>query len=195
MKQNAHVAAEHSLFILEHVERDPDVTQADLAGRLDVAVGSVNWYLKRLVAKGFIKVTHLQRRRLRYLITPQGFAEKTRLALSYMEVSLRTYRELRQESRSLLAEARARGFAAVRVHGQGDAGEIVRLTCLEMGMRVAGSDDAIELPTLVVGGTRLTVTWPLRALGGPVEPATAGAVHAAPVWRSSEWVAQEAEGS
>lgn len=166
MRQNALAAAEHSLLILEQVERDPDVTQADLASRLGVAVGSVNWYLKRLVAKGYIKVAQLQRRRLRYLITPQGIAEKTRLALSYMEVSLRTYRELREESRRLIGEARARGFSSILVDGDGDAGEIVRLTCMEMGMHVAGSGEFRQWPAVVTTGTRLSLTWPLTAVPG-----------------------------
>jgi len=50
--------------------RADHITQADLAARLGVAVGSVNWYLKRLINKGHIKVRQMKRRRLRYLITP-----------------------------------------------------------------------------------------------------------------------------
>jgi DNA-binding MarR family transcriptional regulator len=58
--------------ILNHIDQNPDTTQADLATQLDVAVGSVNWYLKRLVNKGYIKVKQMERRRLRYLLTPQA---------------------------------------------------------------------------------------------------------------------------
>ena len=48
--------------LLEHIERDPDVTQASLAAQLGVAVGTVNWHLKRLVAKGYVKVKRAKRR-------------------------------------------------------------------------------------------------------------------------------------
>ena len=68
--------SERELQILEYLERNPDTTQADLATRLGVAVGSVNWYLKRLINRGYVKVRQMQRRRLRYLVTPQGLAEK-----------------------------------------------------------------------------------------------------------------------
>jgi DNA-binding MarR family transcriptional regulator len=71
--------AEQDLRILEEIEHNPDITQADLAGRLGVAIGSVNWYLKRMINKGYIKVRQMQRRRLRYLITPQGLAIKAGL--------------------------------------------------------------------------------------------------------------------
>ena len=50
---------EQDLQILEQVERNPDITQADLATRLGMAVGSVNWYLKRLINKGYIKVRQM----------------------------------------------------------------------------------------------------------------------------------------
>jgi predicted transcriptional regulator len=59
----------YDLQILNHIEENPETTQADLATQLGVAVGSVNWYIKRLVNKGYIKVTRMQRRRLKYLLT------------------------------------------------------------------------------------------------------------------------------
>src|SRR5512142_3072660 len=92
------------LRILEEIERNPDITQASLAVQLGVAVGKVNWYLKRLVNKGYVKVTHLQRRKLHYFLTPSGLALKFDLTRSYMEVSLRAYRELREAARKTLGE-------------------------------------------------------------------------------------------
>jgi DNA-binding MarR family transcriptional regulator len=152
--------AEHALRILEHIERDPEVTQAHLAAQLGVAVGSVNWYLKRLIAKGFVKVAHLQRRRLRYLITPQGIGEKARLTLSFMEVSLQVYRRIRHQSRALLAQVRTRGYQRVRVLGDGDVAEIIRLTCLEQETSIAESDSGGPYPAVVVSGDRLSLHWP-----------------------------------
>ena len=99
----------HELRILEQIEQDPEATQSDLAARMGVAVGTVNWYVKRLVKKGHIKVTRLQRRRLRYLITPDGIAEKTRLAMEYVRVSMGMYRATRQQARELLVKAREAG--------------------------------------------------------------------------------------
>ena len=92
----------HTLKVLEHIGENPDITQADLAARVGIAIGTANWYLKRLTAKGFVKVKQLQRRRLRYIITPQGITERSRLALSYLEVSMRLYRETRAEAQRLL---------------------------------------------------------------------------------------------
>ncbi|MDY6876678.1 MAG: winged helix-turn-helix transcriptional regulator [Chloroflexota bacterium] len=150
---------EQDLQILEHVERDPDITQADLAARLGVAVGSVNWYLKRLINKGYIKVRQMQRRRLRYLITPQGIAEKARLTASFMEVSMRLYRETREAAKKYAAEIQQAGYSKVHVEGDNDLTEVCYLTCLEQGIQVIDTPES-PIPNLKVEGMELLLVWP-----------------------------------
>jgi DNA-binding MarR family transcriptional regulator len=148
--------------LLEAIEDNPDTTQANLATQLGVAVGSVNWYLKRLIRKGYVKVTHLQRRKLKYFVTPQGLAVKARLTSQYLEASLRVYRELRQAARDTLAEIKGAGYMSVYLEADGEAIEILRLTCLEQGIRVAGRrGDGI--PSASVEGTRFVLYWPPKA--------------------------------
>ncbi len=150
---------ERDLRILEALEANPELTQAGLAAQLGVAVGSVNWYLKRLIHKGYIKVTRLQRRRLKYFVTPEGLALKGRLTVQYMKASLRVYRELRQAAAEVLGQLRQAGYTAVRVAGQSEAMEIFRLTCLEMGMRVVKNSNP-ALPTVRAEGMRFVVMAP-----------------------------------
>ncbi|MFQ5578687.1 MAG: winged helix-turn-helix transcriptional regulator, partial [Anaerolineae bacterium] len=132
----AYSKEQHNLLILENIEQNPDITQADLARQMGIAVGSVNWYLKRLVKKGYVKVTRMQRRRLRYLLTPNGIAEKTRLTAKFMQASLKWYRETRRASKEYLAQLRQAGVTAVCIEGDGDLAEIVYLSCLEARMTV-----------------------------------------------------------
>ncbi len=150
---------ERQLRILEALERNPDTTQANLAAQLGVAVGSVNWYLKRLIRKGHIKVTHLERRKLKYFVTPKGLALKARLTSEYMEVSLRVYRELRQAARETLAQVRESGYTAVKADVCGEAMEIFRLTCLEEGVGV-GKNPSSPLPEVRAEGMQFVVEWP-----------------------------------
>jgi len=152
---------EQDLDILEHIEQNPDVTQADLAARLGVAVGSVNWYLKRLINKGHIKVRQMQRRRLRYLITPQGVAEKARLTASFMQFSMRLYRETREAAKQHLTEVRQAGYGAVCIEGDNDLAEVCYLTCLEQGVQVVdASQRSIPIPILRLEGRELFLVWP-----------------------------------
>ena len=152
---------QHDLRILQEIERNPDTTQASLAAQLGVAVGSVNWYVKRLINKGYIKVTHLQRRKLHYFLTPSGLALKVKLTRSYMDVSLSTYRELRRAARQVLSEVRRAGHSEVRIEGNDEAAEILRLTCLEQDVQV--SKKSARAPTLRAEGTNFTVAWPAES--------------------------------
>lgn len=151
--------AEQDLRILEEIEHNPDITQADLAARLGVAVGSVNWYLKRMINKGYIKVRQMQRRRLRYLITPQGLAIKAGLTRSFMQASMRLYRETRAAAGEHLAEIQRAGYDSVRIEGDSDMAEVCYLTCLERGVQVVDGPPSV-VPTVRVEGREVRLIWP-----------------------------------
>ena len=143
----------HELTLLEHVESDPDVNQATLASQLGVAVGTVNWHLKRLVAKGYVKVQRAERKKLRYIITPEGIALRARLTVDYIERSFELYRRTRARIKEQLDAIRATGQTRVKIVGEGDVADICRLTCLEQGFSIA-SDDT-KCPALVVRGWKV----------------------------------------
>jgi predicted transcriptional regulator len=133
------------LTLLEQVERDPDVNQSALANQLGVAVGTVNWHLKRLIAKGYVKVQRAERKKLRYIITPEGIALRARLTVDYIERSFDLYHKTRQRVKDHLQIVRAAGYDRVRIQGDGDVADICRLTCLEQGFMVVQDEDAPEL--------------------------------------------------
>jgi len=145
--------------ILSHIAENPDTTQSDLATQLDVAVGSVNWYIKRLVNKGLVKVKQMERRRLRYLLTPQGVSEKTRLTRQFMQMSLHWYRVTREDTQTYLAEIKRAGYDTVCITADGDLAEIIALTCLEQKITVTEGSNSL-LPTFRVDGFRVKLDWP-----------------------------------
>ena len=145
----------HELNLLEQIERDPDVTQASLATMMGVAVGTVNWHLKRLIAKGYVKVKRAQRRKLRYIITSEGIAFRARLTINYIDNQMRLYRRTRQHVIELITEIKKNGHSQVRIAGDGDIAEICRLTCLEQGIQVNNSDDHPAIPTLEIHGLKV----------------------------------------
>lgn len=153
---------ENQLRILEALENAPDATQAGLAAQLGVAVGTVNWYLKRLIKKGYVKTKQLKRRNLRYFVTPAGLTLKARLTREYMETSLRVYRELRQAAQETLARVDQAGYEDVALEDDGESAgeamEILRLTCLELGVTVRDGEAAV--PLIRPDGTTFAVTWP-----------------------------------
>jgi len=142
------------LTLLEKIENDPDVNQSTLATQLGVAVGTVNWHLKRLIAKGYVKVKRAERKNLRYIITPEGIALRARLAVDYVEKSFSLYRKTRQRVREYISEVQGAGYDRLRIVGKGDVADICRLTCLEHGINVVTDEDA---PVLQVEATRVTL--------------------------------------
>jgi len=140
------------MVLLEKIEYDPDITQATLAAHLGVAVGTVNWHLKRLISKGYVKVKRAQRRKLRYIITSEGIAFRARLTVNYIERSMELYRLVRERVREALVEIKVAGYNSVRIQGDGDIADICRLTCLEQGVAITESTEAplLELQDLKV---------------------------------------------
>lgn len=137
------------LIILEQIEKNPDVNQSTLAAQLGVAVGTVNWHIKRFIEKGYVKAKRAQRKKLRYIITPEGLAMRARLTVDYVDNSMRLYRRTRQRVISALVEVRMAGYESVRIVGDGDLAEVIRLTCMEQGIKIGDDPD---LPKLEIYG-------------------------------------------
>ena len=140
------------LTLLEKIESDPDVNQSALATQLGVAVGTVNWHIKRLIEKGYVKVSRAERKKLRYIITPEGIALRARLAVNFVENSFSLYRKTRQRVKDHIATLRRAGYDRVRILGEGDVADIARLTCLEQGIQVV--DDS-HSPALDIKGWKI----------------------------------------
>jgi DNA-binding MarR family transcriptional regulator len=154
---------ERNLVLLEQIADNPDVTQASLAIRLGVAVGTVNFLLKRLIAKGYVKVKRAERRKLRYIITPEGIAFRTHLTVDYINQTMLLYRNTRQRVGELIGVVKQNGFDRVRIVGDGDIADICRLTCLEQGVKVV---DQVEVPGIMINGLKVSLELKDRVDGG-----------------------------
>lgn len=126
--------ARRELEILTTIAEGRPVTQRALAQRLGIALGLTNLYLKRLAHKGYIKITTIPPHRITYLVTPRGFAEKSRLTYEYIRYSLRLYREARQTLRETLAPLAGRARQRIALYGTGEAAELAYLTLRELGI-------------------------------------------------------------
>jgi predicted transcriptional regulator len=119
------------------------VTQSGLSNRLGIAVGSVNWYIKRLIHRGWVKVSHLDRTRLKYDLTKEGMAVFTQRALLYARDSLRVYSDFRRKAKALVAELRQKGIKQVYLEegSEDEMLDILRLTCIESGVHLSEEPD------------------------------------------------------
>ena len=149
---------QRDLQLLNEVEQNAAVTQRSLAKKLGVALGLTNLYLKRLARKGHIKVTTIPRNRIKYLLTPRGMTEKTRLTYLYLQYSLSYYRDMRQRLKVVLTGLARAGAKRIAICGTGELSELAYISLREMDLTLVGFVDGDQ-------GTFLSYPlWPIEAL-------------------------------
>ncbi|MBW2154728.1 MAG: winged helix-turn-helix transcriptional regulator [Deltaproteobacteria bacterium] len=117
-----------TLKILEQIDKDHPPSQRDLANELNISLGLVNSFIKRLANKGYFKMVNIQKNRVKYLITPKGMAEKTRLTYEFIKLSYKFYNGARQKLRELYKNLEAEGCSRVVFYGAGDLAEIAYIS-------------------------------------------------------------------
>jgi len=137
---------EISLRLLDEFSRDSVISQRALAGRLGIALGLVNSYIKRLYKKGHIKVKTLPKNRIKYIITPQGFTEKARLTYNYMGHSIKYFREIRITIERIYARMLADDINSILLWGDGEIAELCYISTRGLPLTIVGvvSENTIE---------------------------------------------------
>ena len=96
------------LRVLRALEANPELSQRQLASELGVSLGGVNYALKALVERGFVKAGNFRKSGNKvaylYVLTPQGVAEKASLATAFLGRKLEEYEVLTQEIEALKGE-------------------------------------------------------------------------------------------
>jgi DNA-binding MarR family transcriptional regulator len=127
--------------ILTAIGEGRPLTQRALSQRLGVALGLTNLYLKRVVGKGYVKISRLDRRRLGYLLTARGLAQRSRLTYEHMTYWASLYRRARGTLREGLAAFLTQGMQRVALYGTGEPGELAYITLRELGIEPIGVFD------------------------------------------------------
>ena len=134
-----------TLKILEKVDNDIVPSQRDLARELNISLGLVNSFIKRLLKKGYFKARHIPKNRIRYYLTPKGASEKTRLTYVYIQHSYNFYKDARQKLRDLYTELESQNVSRIVFYGASDLAEIAYLSMQETNIElVAVFDDDKE---------------------------------------------------
>lgn len=157
-----------SLQLLSEISGEEPLSQRELSRRLGIAVGLVNSYLKNLVAKGFVRVKDFPSNRYAYLLTPQGLAEKSRLAYQHLSYFTSLYTVARQDYLDLFRNLEASGVHEVVFCGVDEVAEIAYLSLQETGLKLAAvMDDSrvgdvfFGVPVVALGVGVLGVAAPI----------------------------------
>lgn len=89
------------LDLLRKIESNPEYTQRELSKEMGVSLGKVNYCMKKLVEKGWVKLMNFNKSPSKvgyaYLLTPKGIDEKTRLTFSFLKIKMKEYEILKEE--------------------------------------------------------------------------------------------------
>ena len=125
---NSPIIGERELRIIEEVSRDKNLTQRKISHRLDLSLGMTNLILKRLVNKGYIKVKGLDKRKVQYILTPKGFAEKAKKSYLYFLKTIYSLQEMKKEIQHLVLVEYEKGKTHFAILGDGELADIVELS-------------------------------------------------------------------
>jgi DNA-binding MarR family transcriptional regulator len=145
----------HALRILEELEKDNSQRQRELARNLDISLGLVNSFVKRLAQKGYFKITTIPKNRAKYILTPKGFAEKTRLTYEFIQYSFHFYKKARETLKVLLRDLENDGVRKVVFYGASDLAEIAYVSLKETSLELAGIVDDFKSGERFLGMTIL----------------------------------------
>jgi hypothetical protein len=138
--------------LLDRVEAGNGHSQRSLSRELGIALGLTNLLLRRVVRKGWVKATNIQRNRVRYLITPAGIAEKVRISREYLAGSVKLYSEARQRIHGTLTTlslnwSSTTGDKRIVFFGGGEVAEIGYVCLQDTDLKLVGVvDDARPKP-------------------------------------------------
>lgn len=144
---------QRSLLLMHELEDGTPLSQREIAGRLGIALGLVNAYLKNLAHKGFIQIKAYPRNRYAYLLTPEGFAEKSRLAYQHVTQFHQLFRTARKDSFTIFSRLRNQGVTELAFCGVDEFTEIAYLSLCDAGLALSAVYDNEQAGVNFLGRT------------------------------------------
>ncbi len=126
------------LRTLEAIEKNPNLSQRDLAKSLDVALGVANACIHTLVKKGMIKIRGDNNRSITYHLTKRGLLHKSMLAMEWTKNTISFYREARQQVALKLTSLSKEGVETVVLYGPNELSEIAAIVASEANIEILG---------------------------------------------------------
>jgi predicted transcriptional regulator len=157
-----------SLQLLSEISGEEPLSQRELSRRLGIAVGLVNSYLRNLVSKGFVRVKNFPSNRYAYLLTPQGIAEKSRLAYQHLSYFTSLYTVARQDYLELFRRLEDSGVREIAFCGVDEVAEVAYLSLQETGLKLVAVMDDGRQGELFFGITVVSIAEGLRGVSTPV---------------------------
>ena len=134
---------DNELKVIDEIAREKNLTQRELSSRTKLSLGAVNLILKRLAKRGLVKTLNLNPRKVEYLITPKGFAEKTKKSYNYILKTVDLVKQVKAAIAKIVLEEFNNGQKKFVILGHDDLADIIELAL--KGFAYARVNDLAEI--------------------------------------------------
>lgn len=129
------------LRLMAEIDRNSDHSQRELSRRLNISLGLVNTFLKRLVNKGYFKVKTMPKNRVKYFLTPEGIARKSKLTVEYLKFSMNFYKDIKSLLLQKYEDLAEKNVKSLLFFGAGEVADLAFLYLQLTSIRLAGIID------------------------------------------------------
>lgn len=127
--------------------------QRDLSRHLDLSLGQTNMLIRRLISKGYIRITQLNKRKVNYLLTPKGMAEKMRKSINYTLKTISSITLIKEKIKEIITDLYNSGDRNFVVLGKSDFALLIEIVLKDIGISDYKITYIEELPEKPMEGT------------------------------------------
>lgn len=125
MKFFSPISEYKELLLLEHIEKNPNTSQHEIARKIGSAASTVNVYVNKLEENGYLIRDYQSLKIVYYNITPEGIKRKNYLSITYFHELLKLYRLAEENMESFLLRLENKGYRNVLVYGAGEVAQTI----------------------------------------------------------------------
>jgi len=126
---------DYEFKIIDEIGKDVNTTQRRISHQIGLSLGMTNIIMKKLIAKGYVKVKGLNRRKVQYILTPRGFAEKVKKTHGYLLRTIDTLKAIKEKIQDTALEYYEKGEKNFTILGKGELADIVEISLRDMGKK------------------------------------------------------------
>jgi predicted transcriptional regulator len=146
---------EREFELINIIGADLGSNQRDLSRQLDLSLGLTNMLIKRMIAKGYIRIRQLNKRKVQYILTPKGFSEKMRKSVKYTLKTINSIGLIKERIRNVIMKLHSQGERNFIVLGRSDFALLIEMSLKDANLRDYRITYVDRLPLGKIEGTLL----------------------------------------
>lgn len=116
---------EKEINIISQIYQNPQVDQRTIAQNVGLSLGLTNLVIKKLIKTGYIKIKQLNKRKVQYILTAKGFAEKTKKSYNYILKTVNLFKTINSNIQQLILKYLNKGIKKFIILGKSELAQIV----------------------------------------------------------------------